>query len=979
MLDTKIGKACIAILVVIAATLGVLIWRGGKSPQRATPVRVAPADGAIDAIDAADAEIQNILVHAGKSRLVGVGKDGKRAYELNAESLEPLAEGRFTAETLHATVFLDGMQVRIAAPRADFTVPSEEEGPQAGRLEGGVTIELHRERRAGVATDPAPTDLALTITLDWITFDATLGQFETGSDVLFTSGRSSAELKGLTLRLSDAETRPRLLYAHAGPGSLRLFDDDDAGGRGPAFPSTPRAAAPMDARANPAAAALTEHFVAKLRGAVAVGSRGLEITGPAADLAMQLIDGRLPEGAIAQFRPKDGVPGRAGTGGGASGSPVDPVEQGADEPLVVAWDASLEVIAADLADGQARLAGELVRATFAAAEPAAPVRITHAETSTLITAASVDYGATTRALVLDPFEQSPIAATLPGLGHAELSRITLDLTKGAGTMHDGGVVTGEPSTERPGRSITWDGPATLAFDTSRGPVGAGGIVLPTSIHLADAVDMRDAEAIVTGASARAVFTSIDTPRGPEPRMSHASVSGSAAATWSEAGRVNADRLEVTFDPRADELTPIAAAAIGGVRGSLDDHDLAAESLDVTLVQIAGDAGDATTEVSDFHAAGAVVFEARSDGWRIDGEEITGNALDGFASVVGAPAVLSSIDTAEGGSIAGERIDVFEADQRLAVIGPGNATWALNQPTQATDYQRLKVTWSESMHYADAEGVARCEGAITFDGQVGADEHHAGSGQALVVRVRRAGESAGEPSTASRDVELSTVELIGPADGWATAEWRKRRTADDAADLTGLAELRGRTILADAQAQTVEVAGPGRLVALNNSTTEPGEAPSAPSPADAVSGDLSVRGTSIFEWQSGFSVNQRTGESVMHGGVKLRHSHAGSSAVTELDAARLAATFDAPEGGRANLRSFTADGAVLIRHDALQVVADHLTFAGDSDIAIASANPGNLVTIFDAESERHFNADSVEINLRTGEWVRKGGGIITAPR
>ncbi len=976
MLDTKIGKACVVVLVLLAGALGVLLWRGSGQTGATPPPSVAPAapTDLSGAVDASDAGVQNIIDHSTQSEIVGVREDGSKAYQINADSINPGDDGRYDITNVDATVYTGSLEVRLRAPHADLVIPNSQEGPRSGRISGGVVIELLPELRAVVGGAPRAAEPMATIELEEVRFDATLGQFETSSVVSVRGSDGEARIDTLTVRIDDSTSPVRLIYASAGPGELRWLPGGSGGAQ---VAKRPDGRGTFAGAAAPGAGSRTiDHLGVALAGGVRVEHRGTTIEAPAMDLLMELLNGALAEGAVAEYR-------LASSGGAGPGSSSAPGASGAGdgeavgaEPIVVTWGGSLTVEARDDHDDvKASLGDELLRAEFNTSGPGGGerVRLAHAESGAWVESASLAYGATTRSIDLSPPEGGRVEGSLPELGRIETGPIALDLTRGMGTFLEGGAFAAVDDT---GRGISWGGVASLTFDVSRGPVGAGGLVLPADVRLVDDVTLRDGGGTVSGDTARAWFRTIDTEDGAVARMTRASVTDDARADWGEDGSVNADRLEVVFDPAQAQPVPISALATGGVSGAFEGSTLACGALDATLVRV-----DARTEVEAFHAEDSVVLES-GDGWRVDGDTIDGDALAGTASVRGTPAVLSSVDLREGGSITGDRIDVSRGDRRISVPGAGNATWALaSDVDDAGGHDRLQVTWAGSLDYFDAEGRADVRGGVTSEARMKNGERHSAEGRALTLYFDPA-DGSGDGGT---DLTMGTtrgerrllrVTLDGTPDEPATGEWRRlvAQEPGGALDtLDSLVEVRGQTMSADLERSTFDVPGPGRLV-VENRRPDGGATPRANTPVE-----VGAQGTSVFAWQTSLAVRQDEGVARMSGGVTLHHRHADNGRLTTLEADAITANFTTPEGGQPALDTFSANGSILLTHDAIQIVGDRLSYADQPDTVIAEANPGNLVTVFDAATDRHFTAESVELNLKTGQWVRRGGGTITTPR
>lgn len=225
---------------------------------------------------------------------------------------------------------------------------------------------------------------------------------------------------------------------------------------------------------------------------------------------------------------------------------------------------------------------------------------------------------------------------------------------------------------------------------------------------------------------------------------------------------------------------------------------------------------------------------------------------------------------------------------------------------------------------------------------------------------------------------------------ATAELRRYASArekDAAADPQQVQYLESSRILVDNTAGTLHTPGPGKLLVVDR--RRPADAsPAAPGQAPATS-----RGDALFDWKGSMTMDRADGTCRMEQGVKMAHAALADGALTEVECETLTARIrQTPEEAdpavdltgttrevNGRLIEANATGAVFIRSQGKELLADGVDYRAEARTVEAWANPGNTVTLFDPANPNPISARRLFWDLAKDRIEVREAGTIVAPR
>lgn len=202
-------------------------------------------------------------------------------------------------------------------------------------------------------------------------------------------------------------------------------------------------------------------------------------------------------------------------------------------------------------------------------------------------------------------------------------------------------------------------------------------------------------------------------------------------------------------------------------------------------------------------------------------------------------------------------------------------------------------------------------------------------------------------------------------------------------------LEGGFIEMDAAMGTLDVSTPGRLMHADLRDASTGSTGGS-SQLGFSSGD-SRRGESLLVWDGSMHMDQRAGRAVLDRNVRITHrtrDEQGEPLVTLLDADHVVAEFtesaSGSDDGAGELRRALATGTVYVARKVgslltQEVRADRLDYDLQSQTADAWADPGNLVTYFDALRASSGSARRVFWDMRRGRLEVRSPGTVVGPR
>ncbi|MBL0926765.1 MAG: hypothetical protein IBJ11_03820 [Phycisphaerales bacterium] len=1003
--------------VTFTAVVGVValaFWTSRRSPAPAPVAPLPPlpalAGGGSTPVDPTGTQSPIDLVAMGqRGSWLGVDpRTGRPSYELLWDTLDPEDAGRIRLARPRAWFDAGaGRTVLVTAESGRLVWPARDKEPESGELLGGVTARLLRPGTPRtVADDPRALEDATVGRLftPTIRFESALGQVETTDRIAVSGPGLALEAVGLVLRFSEVQRR--LQYARIDQGGTLTIN-----------PSRMReAAAPGDTPDDQASGAATATVAPPERidlyQATIAGSRaGAPVISPLRivqgrrtveaemlTVFARLADGSLPREAIAPFERTAPATvelmGPPAPGQSMTVAIAPPAASGLpDEEIRATWGGPLEVRPVGTeAPGSLRSerVKELARDDLAvrlASPRTGRVEVADPESGTSVRAAEIEYGATARSVALSarPGAAEPeVAVVIAQAGELLTTRLEADLTTGVGSAAGAGrflaarqpaaADAGEPAPQPP--AVRWTGRSDFRFDTSAGPVGAGGMVLPTELSFTDGVEASDRSGRLTAGFVRATLAAVARSDRVQPDIRLVGVLASDDARLTDAGdgTVRADQIRVAFDRASPTPRPVGAEARGGVVASQNNQNLRADRADVRFDP---DPQGRGVRAGALNAEGGVRV-LTADGVEALADRLSADVPARQAVLFGAPAELRRNEGGEARSLRAARINLDGDARRLTAPESGTIAFALTSDGRDL---RTDVQWSGGLTFNDRDGIADLRGDVRLVGQSGSLERQSARGDQLTIRLAQPTPDGKRP--------VAEVRLDG-AEAPASVEFR--RFAAPAADagtppdaprtLEALAALRsGRLILTNAPAagplaQRVEAPGPGTLV------VEDRRGPAAPAPPPTANAP-GTRGTSVFTWTGGLVVERASGVATMQGGVRLRHLAPGASAVTEIEAdsarAEVTRAAEASDPDRPELRRVAATGNVYVKHEQTRISAAELAYDVASGVATATAAPGGVVTVFDGRDGRTVTAAAVEIEPATGRWRIAGAGTIGGSR
>lgn len=926
--------------------------------------------------------VQDIVAMADQAAVTRVDPvTGELRYKFEWNHMEPDEAGVFQIDAPRAWVLEQDQVMIITSSTGRVIWPSRDAEPESGLLEGKVKIQVFDQSWEGAAESKvAPDGIEPVVVLETesLSFNTTFG--EVGTEVHFDliGPGLKASGTGLKLRFSNNPSTPITFLSIKEHGRVELFENNETQDTRAATgdrKGNSSEQAPGEADTPPVEA----FYSARFEGGVRLRAGQQTLRGEVVELWARLEDGHLPQGALASWSGSEQVNGRSSRGS-------DPVSQsqsrGAESPTtaLLEWDGPFELRL--LSEAPQQLASDDVFLQVHSRTSEA-LRITDAESGASIDCLTLEYGATRRVVSL--FGVGPLGVTIrvPDLVEVVTGRLDLDLTTGIGAIPSPGIASALGASldindplfslgDRP-RDLRWSERADFVLDTSAGPVGASGRVVPIELLLSGRVEARDGLSVLKGDTIKLEFDEVTLAGVTEPvnTMSRLEVNGRAEALEALGGRVLAESITIDFEPSAStgQPQPVLATCRGNVRAtradqslragmvemqlapSIDGRDLEFQSLDARLgVEITLSEAPVRPEPGQPMFAPAKII-ATGDRVRASG---TGNEIE----LIGDPARITRSFGDESSEVTGPLIHI-SADQdlrRLKVVGPGTVLHRFSR-VKEDGYGQIHLEWNTSLDYDDLTMEGEAIGDVVATADFGETERHIARGQSVKLRMFQ---------NAAKERELGFAIIEGHGAGQAPAEVEMRQYVGDAdaagvRTLESMAFLRGQKIVLNAVEGLLDVPTPGLLLIENRRGD------------DDPSGEGGAPGTTLLEWDGSFHASRGTGLGTIVGRAQLRHREPGGSAMTEVESEWMEVALQWPEPGSGSdqlkLMRAEARGAVYARRDTLELVCDLLIHDAVSGVLQALANDGNRITLLDTLEGRHIFAEAIELDLANGSWGR----------
>lgn len=956
-----------AALLMITGVIGAVLFgvmRSKQAPATAptsttdfgVPPQVTPAD-AVSGVDAGSP--QDLIALADEGTWTRVDPvTGRVRFKMTWERLDPEARGEFLVRRPRIWMIEDGRTLRLESSQARVVWPSRAEGPESGDLTGGVLLEAeegeHLEGRAKASS------LIGTVRTESMSFNQPLRELRAPGSIRLDAQGVVAQSGGMTLRLGSENAVPISL--------LRL----EMAGR---IEYDPRARAEAEQRAGargiasggPSPQANIEQFHRlTMQGDVRLGAGVRSIRGEELVLFARTIGGRLGEAAIAQFESKDrDEPSERKSRSGET--------ERAGEPAVIAWERGLEFVTVNESKARAELGTEdvLVRVTG----PAGGVMAEDSAAGGRISAGTIAYGATSRT-VSALGGDGKVEGLWPDVARLECDRVDLNLTTGEGSLAGAGEVRLIEKDQGPGaRGARWAERAEFSLDASAGPVGTSESVTVKGARLAGRAVLFDGGASLESDGLRAMFDS-NPGAGPDAPsvLRRLSASGGAIARDARGAAVRGENVDVLFEPDSEgRPAPTLATVRGGARAEREGDSLEAELIEATIVS-----RDGSANIGVVDARERVVATTERDGSKVTvrAASLRADAALEQAEFAGEPVTIERVAPDGSGMLSGRsmRAEAREGAQRLTVFGAGTSRYSTRDASdRAAD---IEVDWSGGLIYTDATGRAEVEGGVAARLASGANERHTATGARIVIDITPAGETA---AGGARELRRALIE----GGGGTPAEVELRRfvagtLAGEEGTLEGLAFLRGPSIELSGGASRLRVDGAGLLLLEDRRPAGANDAASAQ--AIEFKG---TRGTTLFSWESGMTLDRGAGGGEMTGGVLIRHRDASALDIAEVACQRATMALRESAPGSSSLEGITLEraealGGVTARYKTLQLESARLIYEATGRI-IAASEPGGRISVYDESDGRSASGEAAIVDTATGTYRIEKLESIAIPR
>ncbi len=906
---------------------------------------------------------------------------------------------------------------------------------------------------------------SLMFTTDAFTFNSVLSEVTTASTWEASAPTWEYKARGMRLVYDEVSQRIELFETDGDNTVTAFAGaENEAKTRNAAKPADasahadPNAApAPTDA---PVAAAHTPEEViyrAELTGPVTLAGETQRLEAPEGTVWVRLIDGALREGAVApvKFAEAKGQHGAAeppatpttpttpeggsdevaaapaSSDGGGKGATI-PTRGGSDKSAgTMTWPGPITVRpvkdAPELAkdDVRVRLNGE----------EAGSVVIRDEKSGLNGRARALEYGATTRALSLSGPGESGVFFAAAGGQTFEADTVSVDMGSGIVTAGAGrGVLNGPglPADQAAAfQQITWDQSAEFTFEMKDGAMTSAlrRAEFSGSPHTGNGsrgVIATDRRSALSGDQLVAEFS----PTKASPNvLSKVVVIGSALAEGGSAGSLGADSLAIEFTPDESgrEGEPTRVLADGNVLGQREGTMLRAGRLETGLAR------DSKNNIgpTQVFADDDVRFD-RPDGVGATARSLVADAQAQTVVLTGSLATEPASVYKDKSIITGERIDLDGKARTLLVTGAGNfsheqarrkgprgdepASEGLADP----DIVRADATWTKGMRFNDTTGVLECEGEVVAMTDPAGLRVDLVRGNRVRLELTPAAEAKAAKdsleglagaNSGNEDRRLLRAEVFGHSydtQGGAPAVVESRQFAPPPAGdgttgrtLERLLYIEGDHVIADAQADTMNVPGPGKALIDDRRRPQGEDARPvlASQPSDLAAMGKTV-GSSLFLWDGSMVFERRTGVLDLHRFVRVVHQPVDDPTVVKLEAERLTATLRSRrglDGQAAPAAGLTGKGsAELVKVDALDAVylesqvpgkagtrrlllCDKLNYNADARTVEAFAADQNRLTLFDETKGTAVTAERLFWDIATDRSEIIKPTPISAPR
>lgn len=935
--------------------------------------------------------------------------------ELVYDTIEPTGVQRYAVGQPRAWIYQrDGSAVHVRADRGDFVmVGQQDRRPEAGVLAGSVLIRAYDAetiRELVGSIDPDDLAPALTARVERLEFDFTVNEIATDDRLEIVTPEFDFVGTGVRALYSEIRERierleihrdSRLVYTPAARGMLAAADAPapTLPPTGAAQPAPDRAAPPPapataqreDAPPAPGAAPREQFYAVDIAGPVRIEQPGRRIEADRLELWGRLVGNRFAPGAFGEqaaapsalpsYTPHLApLPMLAALAHAAAQSSAEPQDALADRgrdadfsnPITATWSGPL--VLRPLAGRP----GELTHDDAALRMTAAPgtLRFRDDELRVEGSCDELQYAATRRELVLIAAQDGGVDVSAEGAGRITGSRLEAGLATGLAHVPTPGELRGLGGTGLAGGArdadresrIAWGERADFTFRTDNGRA-TGDLEQAT---FAGDVRATDGRAEIAGGFLRADFERTDRTATALRRLV---VRENAAASDGRGGTLHASELvDVAFDePRNPEtreaFDPTTLLARGSVRVERGEQSLESEMLEAQLYR--DDSG--SIEIDRVFAQGGVRVTGE-DGVRGGAERLIARVPTQEAELIGDDAFLAVRET----RIEGGAIELDGLARTVEIIGAGRF---VRTPTETSaGAQEVEATWLGRMFFDDLSGLLEASGDVEARAEVAGVSRDTIAADRVRALLTPAEADRGAPGFgAGFDAGLGDGERRELRSFVATSETPGERVRVESRGFEGgrvtrILYLEGEQVEGDAETDTLDVPGPGRLFIRDLQGAEA-------SPDRGAGGGI-ARGDALFDWDGRMHFDRAADRFELQRRVRLTHRRAGDGEITDLECERLTGRLrddEAPDTGGSRLREAIATGAVYLRSGGREVVADELFYDADRGQARAAAARGNRLSMFDGSAGTAVTAEGLVWDLTTGRIDLSRPGPITTPR
>lgn len=956
---------------------------------------------------------------------------------LTFASMDPIEGRQYAVDRPDGLIFTrDGGAVRLRARSGRLHMPDRTREPESGRLSGDVIVEFFQRRADGRRIDPAADTPSATLRSPSLSFDTAVGSITTDEAFTVTSEQVDLTGRGLTIIFNRAAQRLELLEIAMGQrmtirptratpvASSTLPATGASDGAG-----ADRASAGADGMTSgaiagpPARTPVLAYYAVSFARDVRLTQASRVLKADDLRLWARLEDNRLPEGAIAPIRiaarpgrspmPASGQTRHVGASAqGAQSSVSAPASSVADaagvtvaEPsqesdaLVLEWAGAC--VLEPVSDRPHELGRDQVALRFTA-EQRGFVDFADNGPSALdgasARARAIDYGATSRRLVLDGDETTDATLDVPSYGSVAARRIEADLAAGLVRMPGRSVMRLFPASgETRAGSITATEQTDLRFETVDGSL-TGAL---RQASFSGAVVLRDDAGVVAADFLRADFVAA----GDRPTALARVVAEGRVEASADRGGVRAQRVDVSFDPASDRTEPRALTAEGEASVWREEQSLSARSIEADLSR--GPRGE--IDVTAVRAEGAVQFRDSRDATFALADRLLGQQawvfVDLASELEGPPQPVRDARV----DLLGSRVSLGRGDElaltaaqvrltgqgpSIEVFGPGELAWGQGGLPGG---RAIVATWNSGLSFDDGAGTLTAAGSTVIDRAdtvLSRDRIEADVIRATLTPRPAAGQSD-EPR------RLLSAEAQGQDGQHAWVEARRlsaiaSETFEGPPEpaLAQLVYLQGPRIAIDAARDRLDVPSAGRLLIRDARGRE------EPFPSTAAEPAPDARGDALFDWDGSLAYDRAAGEIEMLRAVRLTHRRLMDGMVTNLRCDRIVATIAPADDTdpatpdarlqQSQLTRVSALGSVWIgsgpearpgepNPPMRELSADAADYDTTRGIITARANPGQTVTFLDSASAAPVSAASIVWNLTDNRVSVTDPAPIIAPR